>query len=56
MDPTTQALVARGRHHYPELVSALAEVGQYVGLAPSSTTRGMPQIEDIIARTNIHLV
>jgi len=30
----------------------LVEVGQYAGLAPSSTVRGMPQIEDVIARTN----
>jgi hypothetical protein len=27
-------------------------IGQYTGLAPSSMTRGVPRIEDIIVRTN----
>ena len=51
-DPTLQVLAAQIWHNYPELVRILVEVGQYASLVPSSIVRGMPQIEDVIARTN----
>lgn len=37
------------RHDHPELVSALAEVGHYAGMAPSSTTRHDPDQTPILA-------
>lgn len=51
-DQTVRGLAAWVRHDYPELASVLVEVGQYAGLAPSSTTQGIPRIDDVIARTN----
>lgn len=45
-------LAAQIWHDHPELVCVLVEVGQYAGLVPSRTVQGMPQIEDVIARTN----
>jgi hypothetical protein len=51
-DPTIQSLAAHVWRGNPELVRVLTEVGQYAGLAPSRMTRGVPRIEDVVARTN----
>lgn len=52
LNSTVQALAAQVRHDHPKLFSVLDDVGLYSGLAPLSTKRGMPRIEDVISRTN----
>ncbi|CZR52905.1 uncharacterized protein PAC_02782 [Phialocephala subalpina] len=51
-DTIVYSLAAHVWHGNPELVRVLIEVGQYAGLAPSSMTRGVPRIEDVVVRTN----
>ncbi|KAI9769849.1 MAG: hypothetical protein M1840_003843 [Geoglossum simile] len=51
-DSTIQAIATQIQDNHPELVRILAEVGQYTGLAYSSTTHSMPRLEDVVARAN----
>jgi hypothetical protein len=51
-DPTIQALAGQVWHDHSELVRVLAEVDQYTGFTPVHISGGIPQIEDIVARTN----
>jgi hypothetical protein len=51
-DSTVQAIAIQIQDNHPELVRILAEAGQYAGLAHSSKTHSMPQLEDVVARAN----
>jgi hypothetical protein len=49
---TDLEVAAQVRYDHPQLVDVLVEVSKYAGLAPSSITRGIPRMEDIITRTD----
>ena len=51
-DSTVQAIAIQIQDNNPELVRILAELGWYAGLIHSNSTHTMPDLEDVVARTN----